>query len=65
MNEKVYREKSLNKIKSPDSLDDYIKVSGPGVWMLLAAAIILIAGFLVWGVFGHMGDFTPISFLFN
>ena len=40
----LFREKNLNKISSPEQLDDYIRVAGPGAWLLLAG---LLLGFCV------------------
>lgn len=54
MNEPIFREKSLEKVKSPDNLNEYIRVSNPGVWLLLAAIVILLLGFCIWGVFGQL-----------
>ena len=49
---KRFREKSLEAIESPESLNDYIRVTTPPVWLVLAAMLILLAGILVWSVFG-------------
>lgn len=54
MNEEIFRKKSLDKVKSPESLEDYIKVSNPGVWLLLISIIVLLAGACVWGAIGHI-----------
>lgn len=54
MNESVFREKSLEKVKSPDNLNEYIRVANPGVWVLLAAVIALLLGMCIWGVFGQL-----------
>ncbi len=54
MNEEIFRKKSLERIKSPESLNDYVRVSNPGVWLLLAAVIVLLAGACIWGIFGHI-----------
>lgn len=54
MSEEIFRKKSLDKVKSPESLDDYIRVSNPGVWLLLISVIVLLAGACVWGIFGHI-----------
>ena len=54
MSDEIFREKSLNRVKSPENLDDYIQVSNPGVWLLLISVIILLAGACVWGIFGHI-----------
>lgn len=53
-NKSLFREKSLEKISSPEQLTDYIRVSNPGVWMMLAAVIVLLAGACVWGIFGRL-----------
>lgn len=54
MRNNVFREKSLERIQSPEALNDYIRVSNPGIWLLLAAVIILLLGACVWGAFGHV-----------
>ena len=61
MNEKIFRQKSLDKIKSPESLDDCIQVSNPEVWLLLISVIILLAGACVWGIFGHIDSTVDAS----
>ena len=61
MNEKIFREKSLNKVKSPENLDDYIRVANPGVWLLLISVLIRLAGACVWGIFGHIDSTVPVS----
>lgn len=53
-NKRIFREKSLQKISSPDQLNDYMKATSPSVWLLLSAVLILLSGALVWSVFGRM-----------
>ena len=65
MNEEIFRKKSLDKVKSPENLDDYIRVSNPGVWLLLVSVIILLAGACVWGVFGHVDSTVPATVYVN
>lgn len=50
----IFREKSLQRVSSPEQLNDYIRVTNPGIWVTLAAAIVLLAGFIVWGVVGNL-----------
>ena len=50
----LFRKKSIERVTSPEQLNDYIRVSNPGVWMILAAVVILLAGICVWGVFGRL-----------
>lgn len=54
MGEEIFRKKSLDKAKSPDNLDDYIRVSNPSVWLLLFSVIVLLIGTCVWGIFGRV-----------
>lgn len=54
MNNGIYRKKSIDRVKSPEQLNDYIRVSNPGVWLVLAAVIILLVGICTWGVFGKL-----------
>lgn len=54
MGEEIFRKKSLDRIKSPDSLNDYVRVANPGVWLLMAAVILFLAGVCVWSVLGHI-----------
>lgn len=61
MSEEIFRKKSLDKVKSPESLDDYIRVSNPGVWLLLISVIVLLIGAVGWGIFGHIDSTVPAS----
>lgn len=54
MNGTLFRKKSLDKVSSPEQLNDYIRVSPPSVWMMLAAIIVLLAGVCVWGIFSRL-----------
>ena len=54
MKKPLFRQKSLDRVSSPEQLDAYMKVSSPGIWMILGAVIILLAGVFVWSVFGRL-----------
>lgn len=54
MNDKLFRKKSVDRMSSPEQLNDYIKVTNPGIWAVLSAIIILLVGFCVWGFFGKL-----------
>ena len=51
MEESLFRKDSMDRISSPEQLNDYLHVTNPTVWVVLAAVIILLAGMLVWGFF--------------
>ncbi len=52
--EELFRKKSLERISSPEQLQDYMRVTTPGTWMLLLAVIILLGGLLVCSVLGRV-----------
>ncbi len=51
---KLFREKSLEAVESPESLNDYLRVTSPGVWLVLAAVIMVLFGAVLWGIFGSI-----------
>ena len=53
-NQSVFRQKTIDRISSPEQLTDYLKVTGPGIWAVLAAVILLLAGILVWSFVGTL-----------
>lgn len=52
----VFRKQALDRAASPEHLDDYIKVSNPGIWIVLAACVVFLAGIGIWCVFGRIAD---------
>ena len=54
MNNSIFRKESLDRISSPEQLDDYIKVTSPGVWMFMSGIILVLIGFCVWLFVGRM-----------
>ena len=63
----LFREKSLERVSSPDQLDDYVRVITPSVWVVLLAVAILVAGVIVWNALGTgpeqgtEGNAEPVS----
>ena len=51
---KLFREKNLERLESPEQLNDYLRVTSPGVWMILSAVVLLLIGVFIWGVFGRI-----------
>ena len=47
-------EKKLKKVDSPEQLNQYIRLSNPGVWILLIAIVVLLIGVCAWGFFGKI-----------
>ncbi len=57
----LFREKSLEAVESPESLNDYLRVTSPGVWLILAAVITLLVGAILWGIFGHIRTTAAVA----
>ena len=54
MADQIFREKSIQRISSPEELNQYLKVTNPGVWTVLVAVIVLLAGLIVWSSVGEL-----------
>ena len=44
----LFRKKSMERITSPEHLTQYLRVTNPGIWIILMSVIVLLAGILVW-----------------
>ena len=72
--ESIFREKSIDRISGPESLNDYMRVTSPSVWIALLALVVLLAGMLAWSIFGRIEvkdadgsvkEIAPISYVIN
>ena len=48
----MFTKKASEKLRSPDDLDEYVRVTHPSVWVMLAACVTLMIGLFAWGIFG-------------
>lgn len=55
----IFNRRAAEKLRSPDDLDKYVRVTNPGAWAVVAAMAALLAGLLAWGVFGAVS--TSVS----
>jgi len=55
-NNKLFRKSALDKISSPEQLNEYMKVAGPGVWVVLAGLAVTFAAFFAWGFMGSIPE---------
>ena len=58
MDNQVFRQKSLDQISSPEQLNDYMRVTNPSVWIVLAAVILLLAGMILWSSVASIDSFA-------
>ncbi len=73
-NNGIFREKSIDRVTGPESLNDYIRVTSPSVWIALLALVVLLVGLLAWSIFGRIvvkdanggvKEVAPISYVIN
>ena len=50
----VFDRESKDQVKSPDKLNEYIRVSTPAVWLLAAALTVVLAALIIWGTTGSV-----------
>lgn len=56
----LFREKSMEKVTSPEQMNDYIKIAGPGVCLVMAAVLVFLACLWIWAAAGTL-DMTVES----
>lgn len=59
----VFRQKNVERINSPESLNDYVKVTNPSVWIILVGALVLIVGALIFSAFGTIDTNVSVGIL--
>ena len=53
-NNEIFRKKAVERISSPEKLNDYIHVTSPSIWIALLGVICILVGAIVWAVFGNI-----------
>ncbi|MBE5824597.1 hypothetical protein [Butyrivibrio sp. INlla16] len=62
-NETIFRDKSIERISSPEQLNDYVKLTNPGVWFVSSAILIILIGTIVFGTVGHIDSSVPSALI--
>lgn len=50
----LFRKAAIDKISSPEQLDDVIDIISPKSWIILIAAILILAAAVIWGIWGNI-----------
>lgn len=61
MDNQLFRKKSMERISSPEKLEDYMRVTNPGIWMVLTAVIVLLAGLIICASVGKVETRFPVE----
>lgn len=48
MENRLFRQQSMDQVNSPEQIRDYLRVTSPKLWMVIAAVLVLLAGFLAY-----------------
>ena len=54
MSKQLFNKSNMDRVSSPEQLQDYVKVANPGLWMVISAIVILLCGVIVWGFIGKI-----------
>ncbi len=54
MDGQLFRKQSMDHISSPEQLHDYMRVTGPRLWMILSAILALLIGFIIYASMTRM-----------
>ena len=60
-NKSIFRKKSLERISSPEDLDSYLVVTGPGVWFPLLAVVVMLIATIVWMFLGRLDTTMDVA----
>ena len=48
MEQPLFRSENVERVSSPEQLNDYLHVTTPAIWAVLAAVLLLLVGLLAW-----------------
>lgn len=53
-NREIFRKAAIEKLSTPDDLDELLQVNSGISWLMLVSVLCLIAGAVIWGIFGQI-----------
>lgn len=57
----LFRKKTLDRISSPEQLTDYLRVTNPGVWLILVVVLILLGSLIAWASIGTLETTSDVK----
>lgn len=57
----IFNKRATEKLRNPDDLDKYVRVTNPSIWAVLGACFLLLGGVLAWGVFGAVSTTQTVA----
>ncbi len=65
MKSDIFRQKNIDKMSSPEDLNEYVKATRPGVWIIIVAIIILLGGAIVWSITAKLSSSVSCAVVVN
>lgn len=57
----IFRKESLDRISSPEEYDQYLQVTGPGIWIVMGAIVLVLVGAIVWSILGRLDTTMEVA----
>lgn len=57
----IFRQKSLDRVASPEKLDQYVRVSSPRAWVVLVSIVLLLLAGALWIAVGTVPGTVPTT----
>ena len=57
-NNNLFREKSMERLASPEQLNDYLRVTNPSTWIVMTSVIILLVSLILWSSFAVIESYV-------
>ena len=54
----IFRKSVMDRLSSPEELNDYLHVTRPSVWIALVAVVVILAGALVWSSVTYINSYV-------
>ncbi len=58
MNKQIFRKKSLERVASPEDLNDYLHVTNVGIWVVLSVITVFLIGVIIWSNFASIESYA-------
>lgn len=57
----IFRKESLDRISSPEEYDQYLQVTGVGIWIVMGAIVLVLVAAIVWAVMGRLDTTMEVA----
>jgi hypothetical protein len=61
MQDSIFRKSSLERISSPEQLNEYIKITNPGIWAVLFGLFALLGAVAIWAFAGSIPETVQLA----